>query len=286
MTAVSAPLRGRALHRRLQRLRDGYEALTGPAGNPWSPATELRLVIAMVCVLVATRALFIALNGNLTYVTVSDEYGYLQVARDFSTWWTDGNAVRGPGYPALLAWLGFPRPLQILQVGVEAAMLLVVVRVVRVRFGQIAAACVAVLWLAYAPFAYHDLLMTPDTLGIAFVLAFGLCLLALWDGTPRNPLALAAAAGAICGLEELIRPAAGRALFPALAVVLLIRHRRDKRVLAGAAAATAVAFLVVVSPWLVRNAGIYDKPLFTTSRAYGSLRGIPPDKLVGGGAVP
>jgi hypothetical protein len=286
MTAATASSRTRGPKRPLERLRGGYDALTGPAGNPWSQTTERRLLIGAVVVLIVTRALFIVLNGNLTYVTVSDEYGYLQVARDFSTWWSDGNAVRGPGYPALLAFFGLPRPMQVLQVALEAGMLVAVVRVVRGRWGQVAAATVAVLWLCYAPFAYHDILMTPDTIGVALVLAFGLCLLALWDGSPPNPVPLAAAAGAICGLEELLRPAAGRALFPALVVVLVIRYRRDRRALLGAGAATAVAFLVVVSPWLARNVAIYDKPLFTTSRAYGSLRGIPPDKLVGGGVVP
>lgn len=256
----------------LVRAATEYEALSGLA--PWSSRRRLVGITIGLAAFCATRIGF--LLANPPHVPpATDEHGYFLIARDFADWWQNGNAVRGPGHPALLALLGAdPRTAQFGLVAVELLALAVFVVMVGSRWGDLAATVAGALWILYPAFPYHEwspVTEVPATLLVALLAG---PLLATGTATARRGLAMFAVVGALAGALELVRPTSGRAIL--LVAALLALRQPGWRRRSTALVAAVLAFLIATAPWLYRNQDNYGKPLFTTLSPHNALIGVLP----------
>jgi hypothetical protein len=169
---------------------------------------------------------------------------------------------RAPGYPLFLAAIGAggeaaaetPLRVKVAQAFVGAAGVWLIGLLAHRAGGERAG--VAAAWLAaiYPPLISMPSYVLSETLYSTVALASALVLqdAASSPMRARTAVARTAAAGALSGIGALIRPA--MLVFLPLAALWLLAKRgyRDALVLAG------VALLVIV-PWTVRNARVYDR---------------------------
>jgi 4-amino-4-deoxy-L-arabinose transferase-like glycosyltransferase len=160
-----------------------------------------------------------------------------------------------PGYPAFLALLhllpGRVEDAATIAQHLLGAALTVAILVAGWRYFGKAAALVAATFAAVTPvMVVHEHTILPD-----FV--FGLLLLVgaltLAEAVRRRPvdLRLLVVTGVVFGAATWVKPA-GQFLFAAAPLALLFATRNARQVLTGSAI-VAVALLVTISPWLVRN---------------------------------
>ena len=175
---------------------------------------------------------------------------------------------RAPMYPLFLAAIGAgraphdaaPTAVKVAQ-SVVGALAVWVIGLLAWRLGGSAAGLVSA-WIAavYPPLVWIDAYVLTEGLYCALALSTVLVLDRAIDradaGQPWTPRAIAA--GALCGIAILVRPAM---LFflPVAGVWLFLRHRRA---LAAIAIMTA---LVVVAPWTVRNYRTYGRFVLVAS---------------------
>lgn len=99
---------------------------------------------------------------------------------------------------------------------------------------------------------------------LAFELLLLLAAAVAYFGSDQRPMLRAAAMGAVVGLLYLTSYPWGLALIPVLIAVCVAVPRSQRWLRLGACVG---AFLVVVSPWLVRNTLVAGSPFFTLSTA-------------------
>ncbi|MFL5781975.1 MAG: glycosyltransferase family 39 protein [Thermoleophilaceae bacterium] len=190
-----------------------------------------------------------------------DSAGYLQLAASIVHGRGFGDGYRTPGYPLLLAALdplpGRPEDAVVaiqhmLGVGLVAAVVLIAWR----SFGRGAALMAGALAAATPALVYVEHAILTDFAFAVALLAGALALERALDHPARlRPLILT---GIAFGIAALLRPV-GEFLVVAPVIALAYRLRRPRAVLRGSAVA-GLAMLVVVAPWVIRNAVVIDRP--------------------------
>lgn len=234
-------------------------------GEGARPASHRALILIVLLALVLRVGFLVAVQPwdaqvRESHVLVKDasEYHALAVGlleeRSFASF----GALRTPGYPvfvaAFYALFGTePWPVLLLQtfIGVGSLLLLYILtkRILSRR-----AALLAALLYAVEPHTvmYCSTLLT-DTL---FTFLFLASVVALLHGLQRKQIGLTVGGGLLLGLATLVRPVVQ--FFPAVAVAIIAIYAGLKwRFRLAAAATFIVAFVLVLSPWLVRNRAAY-----------------------------
>ena len=191
-----------------------------------------------------------------------DSAGYLRLAADIVAGrGFDDDGYRTPGYPLVLAALeplpGRPEDAVVAIQHVLGAVLVGAIVIVAWRFFGGAAAVLAGTMAAATPaLVYIEHAILTD---FAFAVALLAGAVALTNAVERpgrlRPLIFT---GALFGIATLIKPV-GQFLLLAPPVALAYAWRVPRTVLAGSAA-VGLSMLVVVAPWIVRNAVVIDRP--------------------------
>ena len=191
-----------------------------------------------------------------------DSAGYLQLAAGILDGRGFGDGYRTPGYPVLIAvtdpFPGRPEDAVVAIQHVLGALLVGAIVLVGWRFFGRAAAWIAGLMAAATPalvYAEHAIL---TDFAFAVVLLAGAVTLAYSVERPERlgPLILS---GVIFGAAVLIRPV-GQFLVLAPPIALAFRLRSARAVLRGSLVLW-LSMVVVVAPWVVRNAIVFDRPV-------------------------
>ena len=175
---------------------------------------------------------------------------------------------RAPGYPAFLAAIGAgttdaeasPGRVKFAQAILgSVAVVLIAVAAWRAA-GPLAASVAAWLAAVYPPLVWIPAYVLSETLYSVLALATALVLqtAADEDAGGQGGVRRAVAAGLLCGVAVLVRPAM-LFLLP-LAAVWLVRRRRVR-----VAAAVVLGALVVIAPWTVRNYLVHDRFVLVAS---------------------
>ena len=201
---------------------------------------------------------------------------------------TGPTAIRGPVYPLFLAIVGPNRVGRILAINVLAGGATVIAAAALARRlasplpagraetpASAPAAMPGVAWAAAVLFAAWPTQLYAATLTQALSMAVCLTLTALALAWRRTPGSLVAA-GLLAGVAILAEPVLGLPLLLS-AVVLGWRRRWSD------AAAFVAASMVIIAPWLYRNAIVFGGPMPITSNFWrDACLGIGRDGLVGG----
>ncbi|HUT74768.1 MAG TPA: glycosyltransferase family 39 protein [Armatimonadota bacterium] len=183
-------------------------------------------------------------------------------------------AVRTPGYPAFLAalywsgerWFGsryaLVRPAQL---ALDLAALLLTFALARRLVGRRRAMVAAAMYAAYPGFWWAASAMYSETLSIFLWAAATLVLTIGFEGRRARAFA---AAGLILGFAALVRPT-GQAFALALLIAIIWAYGLRDRRWVWHFTAFALAFVVVLAPWAVRNSRIFHRPVGLSS--YGGL---------------
>ena len=258
------------------RLESGYDALKPGSGLGIGDA---RLIGLLALALLLARGGFVLLNLHPEISPYSDENGYLLIAQDFTDWWSNGNAVRGPGYPAFLALLGSgDTAIQLGQVAFEVLGFVVLAWTVSSLWGRRPLLIFGALWILYAPFAYYDASILSESMVLASTAVIAALLVTIRRRGPEVRTSLVVGLGVAIGLQELIRPNSAKVMVLAAAVALVGVGSWKKGIVRWGI--VVLAFLVTVSPWLLRNYDIYGRPLSATIGNYGLLVGVPPEEVL------
>lgn len=188
------------------------------------------------------------------------------------------NAYTLPGYPALRALIikavgdtyesrVWTRLAQALLSVLSGGLIYLIGR----RFGARVGLLALVLAALYPPFAMANTYLQTEVL-FTFLLVASVYWFARWSDSLSWIDAVAA--GAVFGLSLWVRPAI--ALWSPLAaalVVLCARPPRGRAILQAIAIGATIA--VVIAPWWIRNAGLYERFVpFSTSGAVTTIEGI------------
>jgi 4-amino-4-deoxy-L-arabinose transferase-like glycosyltransferase len=237
------------------------------------------LLLILLLALVLRLAFFVAVqpwNAQVlpTRVLFGDASEYndlaLRLLQDRS--FANFGAVRTPGYPLFLAAFYFvfgdaPWVVLLFQAFLSAAAVLLVYGLARAALPR-KVALIAALLYAIEPHSimYAATLLTDSV----FTFVFLASVLALVLALRRKSIGLAAAGGALLGLATLFRPITQAFPVVALAVIVIYAGIRWRFRLA-TAATFAVAFVVVLSPWLYRNYATYGHASLSSIDGYNLL---------------
>jgi 4-amino-4-deoxy-L-arabinose transferase-like glycosyltransferase len=220
---------------------------------------ELWLLIGAIALGIAVRVIYVLLTQHLKLAGDEPEYdaeGQLIAAGHwFYTRLPYGilhaGAWKAPGYPA---WVGLwyallghhPLAVRLAQVPVGALTIGLTWLLARRLFGSTTAAIAAYLVALYPLAWQYEQLLYPESLATPLTLA---ALILIFTGTPSARRALAA--GLVIGISLLVRPSGEFLVLGALvAWIVAVGWRRG----IGLTVITAVAAILVVAPWTVRNA--------------------------------
>jgi hypothetical protein len=260
-----------------QHVRQGYDRLT-VRWQPLDKRRERALLVFLAFVLVVSRLIFIVANP-VRIIPRTDESGYLMLGRELTRWWSNGNAVRGPGYPAFIALGGGNvHVVQVMQVALELGGMITLLLTVRRIWGQLPMVATGLLWVTYGAFIYYDYGVLSETLATQLVVGIGALLLLLWHKHLRRPLIWFGALGVLIGLFGLVRLGA-IAPFAVTALVVLVRRYGPWRRAVPLLMVLFVGIMLPTAPWLVRNDRLYGRLLTTTTLGHGLLVGAVPDSF-------
>ena len=202
-----------------------------------------------------------------------DEREYLDLARNLASGrgftYTDPDADhfgRAPLYPLFLAAAaggapdrlredaGTPSTVKVAQGVVGAITVLVIAAIARRAYGDAAGAAAALIAAVYPPFVWMPAYALSETLYAALALTSVLLLQRAMDaaGAADRSTVPAIGAGITAALAALARP--GALFFAAAAIAWLAWRRRRS-----AALAFAVAALLTIAPWTVRNLRAHER---------------------------
>jgi 4-amino-4-deoxy-L-arabinose transferase-like glycosyltransferase len=195
-----------------------------------------------------------------------DSATYLAYARAMlhGQGWEYPSAMRTPGYPAFLALgsLLFGQTvagLVAVQILVGVFSVLLTYLLGRALLDEATGLLAALLLALSAESITHSLYLLSETL---FTCLFLAAIYALWRSRHETGWIWPAASGLLLGASILTRPLAG--YFPLLAFPLLFWERSPIRLRLRKAAAFLAASLLLVLPWLIRNASIVGAPTLST----------------------
>lgn len=231
----------------LWRLRAAGDRLSSLGLGAW--------VALFACAALLVRLPF--LFGEHETPARDDANTYLELAHSLLTDHSfAGHRHWTPGYPAFEAALellpGRRQDAIVVTQHLVGVVVVIVILIATWRYFGKASALVAASLAAFSPImVIHEHTLLPDFL-------FGVLLLAgaltLAEAIRREPvdLRLLALTGVVFGLAAWLKPA-GQFLFVAALPALLFATRSVRRTLLGSAV-VALALVVTISPWLVRNA--------------------------------
>ena len=233
-----------------------------------SPPKARPRFIAIICLGVTVRLVFLLLTGDLE--PHADESSYLYLAASwnhFSVYSDGGSYLWPPGYPFFLAMLLRLFGVQgvfvakLLQVLFSAVIGWMVLLIARRLFSLRTAHLAGVIWSVHLPLIGFTHYLWPETVYLALFLPGFYLLLRWWQHEPRThaPPGLLVAAGLLTGLSILVKeiglwwcvPVAGLILMRARGVGLMGAVSR--------AALFVLAAGVVVAPWTLRNYEVYSR---------------------------
>lgn len=234
------------------------------AGGRW---TSDRGLIAILAIALVLRVALVAVN-EITPAFDAADYQRIAVvlsetgAYPPTTYAEPGSpsAFRPPAYPYALAATkvvageGFTAG-RLLGALLGTLSVLLVFLIARELWSRRIALVAAALAAAFPPLLFADtallseVLFTPCMLGMAWA--------ALRAGRSPQARRWLLAAGALTGLAMLTRSSAVALLLP-LAVAAWRTSRHDRRAAAGSVALALLAAAVVVAPWTIRNAIVFD----------------------------
>ena len=206
-----------------------------------------------------------------------DEQEYLTLARNlaagkgfvYDAALESGTAQRfgrAPGYPLFLAALDAGRPIpsstpaivKIAQAFIGAATVWLIGVIALAAGGPRAGVTAAALAAVYPSLVWIPSYALSETLYALAALLTAYVLQRATDAAPSDGVRRALLAGALAGLAALIRPA--MLLFVPLAFAWLLIRRRF-----ALAAAMALATIVVIAPWTVRNLLVHERFILIAS---------------------
>ena len=224
---------------------------------------------------------FAALAIRITYIYVnqrglfSDELDYHTLAANLSTTFHYAahglpTAYRPIGYPAIIAlvyWIAGIHPIvvKVFQAIVDSSIVLVVPRLMSHSTDN-AKLYAAGAWASFpSAILYPNLLMT-ECIYTALVVAAALLYVKESDRSIQRCILL----GVVCGTLTLIKPAT--ILFFAALGALALKKRESRQNIA----AVCIAFVLVVTPWVVRNWVVIGEPTIATNSGVNLLIGNNP----------
>jgi hypothetical protein len=193
-----------------------------------------------------------------------DSAGYLRLAQDIVEGRGFGDGYRTPAYPLLIAALeplpGRPEDAVVAIQHLLGTVLVAAIVVVAWRFfGRVAALIAGAMAAATPALVYVEHAILTDFAFAILLLAAAVALARALEDTERlRPLIVT---GAIFGVAALVRPV-GQFLLLAPPLALAYRVRAPRAVLRGSAV-VALTMLVVVAPWVIRNAIAIDRPVIS-----------------------
>lgn len=255
---------------------------------PVSAARRLSPARALLLVLLAAAALRLASAFTLGDVTRlhGDEGYYVRAARSLAAGEGYPGALRPPGYPlfvatALVVGGGSLRVARVAQIAVALVGIAALFALVRRRFGTRAAVLSSLLCALHPTLVFYSHVFWSETLVTTLLLLVFLCL-DRFDASRRD--AWLAGAGAALGAAVLTRD---MLLFFVPVVVAWTWLVPCASVRAGVrrTALVAVPVLLVVAPWMARNAALLGSPTLSTNSWYPIAVGnlIPRDRILGMG---
>ena len=183
-------------------------------------------------------------------------------------------SFRTPGYPLfvaiILALFKVPIAVAVIQsilAGITAVMAgSIVYRALNARI----AAWAGIVFAVEPITAYYSVLMLSETL-FTFLLFSVICIL-IQDVSYQKRLTRSGIAGALLGLAVLVRPIAAF-LIPIIVVGLwiVLKRRETLRRVLSVTLVFIVGYVVVVSPWLIRNNAVFGRPSISSLGAYNLL---------------
>ena len=244
--------------------------------------------IALLLVLLAAAALRLASAFTLGDVTRlhGDEGYYVRAARSLVAGDGYPGSLRPPGYPlfvasALAAGGGSLHVARVAQIAVALAGIAALFALVRRRFGTRAAVLSALLCALHPTLVFYSHVFWSETLVTTLLLLAFLCL-DRFDAT-RSDRWLAAA-GLSLGVAVLARDMLLFFVPVVVAWTWLVPGASARTGLRRAALVVVPALLLLV-PWMARNAAVLGRPLLSTNSWYPIAVGnlIPRDRLLGMG---
>ncbi|MGE5175853.1 MAG: glycosyltransferase family 39 protein [Hyphomicrobiales bacterium] len=245
----------------------------GGTGTPKAGRGRRRAGPALVAIAVAVGLLVrLALIAAHPRDPVSDQAEYDRIARTIlaeGRYAIDGNptAFRPPGYPFFVAAVyglagASPGAVKVVQAVLDVLTALLLFLLLRRRNPR-AAPVAAGVWALYPPAIVYAHLLLSETLYVFLLVGLSFLLVEERTTRPRG----AVAAGVVAGLATLVKPQTALAL---LLLPALASRSRQPFPRYGIVLATA---LLVVAPWVVRNALVLGAPTLSTS--------VGPNLLVG-----
>lgn len=244
--------------------------------------------IALLLVLLAAAALRLASAFTLGDVTRvhGDEGYYVRAARSLAAGEGYPGSLRPPGYPLFVATAfaaggGSLRVARVAQIAVALAGIATLFALVRRRFGTRAAVLSSLLCALHPTLVFYSHLFWSETLVTTLLLLAFLCL-DRFDASRRD--AWLAGAGVALGAAVLTRD---MLLFFVPVVVAWTWLVPGASLRAGVrrAALVVLPVLLILAPWMTRNAMLLGRPLLSTNGWYPIAVGnlIPRDRVLGMG---
>lgn len=256
--------------------------------RPVSAARRPSPASALLLVLLAAAALRLASAFTLGDVARlhGDEGYYVRAARSLVAGNGYPGALRPPGYPMLVALAlgaggGSLRVARVVQIVIALAGLAALFALVRRRFGTRAAVVSSLICALHPTLVFYSHLFWSETLVATLLLLAFLCLDRFDAGRGDAWLA---GAGLALGAAVLTRD---MLLFFVPVVVLWASFVPGTSLRRGVrrTALLVVPVLLVLAPWMMRNAALLGRPLLSTNSWYPIAVGnlIPRDRVLGMG---
>lgn len=203
-------------------------------------------------------------------------------------------AERGPGYPAFMALvyrvLGHrPQAIIVLQIILGSLTAALVCLVGYNLGGRLAGLAGGLLMALDLPSIIYANLLLTETLS-ALITLIAVCTLWLgWRASGGGNVILLAATGVLAGIAAYVRTAA--VLWPVVLIVCSSIYYRQVGKILKSAMYVGLGFLIVITPWIVRNTLIFSAPEFSSgagncvlyfnaSAVVAAKNGISPSKAI------
>jgi len=170
----------------------------------------------------------------------------------------------------IFGMVGAITPFRIFSALLQTASLYMIFLIVRKMFGSKSALVALILSAIYIPNIYVTTLMLTE---ICFLFFFMLLSLIIVHGLDKKELKYYIAGGIVWGLAALFRPSIG--LFPLVILGMWLIKKYTIQEMFKFGLAASVAFVLVMSPWWIRNALVFNKFVpFTLSTGNPMLQGM------------
>ncbi|MGD8605105.1 MAG: glycosyltransferase family 39 protein, partial [Anaerolineales bacterium] len=239
--------------------------------------TKLAWLTVLTLIFIGRLVLGLNLIQNQEVAIMPDSGSYLEVAGYwdeyglFQSSGTDADLMRTPGYPLLL-WMIMQLPVDlitttvVLQLFMGGLIAWLVYLILRQHFTEPTALLAAALVLLSPNLFLWSLTILTD---VPFALLLMLSVYAFLHLTQTPTLKMALWSGLALGAATLVRPI-GQPLIPAWCLMIFLYRGLDPawKTRAKLAAATLLGALLFVTPWVARNALVWDQTTLSPISTY------------------